>query len=180
MRHLLFALFLCAPMLSAQTLSIGAKGGGVFTDSAERADESRPYVVGPSLEIGFGSRVAVEVNALYSRFGAASTGIALRGHSIEFPVLGKYYFADRESALRPFASAGFAFRHIWFDDVRANRFGRSVNSTDPAVGAVVGGGVTFKAWVLKVSPEVRYTRWGGYNFPATNPNQLQALVGISF
>jgi hypothetical protein len=181
MRYLSFLLFVCAPIVSAQTLSLGVKGGGLFTDPAERADESQHYVVGPSLEIGFGPRVGIEVNALYSRFGAASTGVAVRGHSVEFPVLGKFYFTDIQAAVRPYASSGFAFRNIWFDDLRSNRVGSSrINSTEPAVGAVVAGGVTFKMWILKLSPEIRYTRWGGYNFPATNPNQLQGLIGITF
>lgn len=169
-------------ILSAQTsFSVGVKGGGLFTDPAERADESRRYVVGPSLEIGFGDRFGVELNALYSRFGAGSAGTSLRGHSVEFPALGKFYFADRRSEVRPYVSSGFAFRNIWFDDIRSNRFGSTrINSTDPAVGAVVAGGVTFRTWKLKLSPEVRYTRWGGFNSPATNPNQLQGLLGIFF
>jgi hypothetical protein len=96
-----FFLFLCAPILSAQTFSVGAKGGGSFTDPADRADQSRRYVVGPFVEVGFGPRVAIEVDALYSRFGAATGSGSVRGHSVEFPVLGKYYFADRESAVRP-------------------------------------------------------------------------------
>ena len=137
--------------------------------------------MGPSLEVGFGRRAGIEVDALYSRFRAANAGQAVRGHSVEFPVLGKFYFADRQSAVRPYASSGFAFRNIWFDDQRSNRFGSTrLNSTEPAVGAVVAGGATFKTWILKLSPEIRYTRWGGYNFPATNPNQLQALLGITF
>ena len=60
-----------------------------------------------------------------------------------------------------------------------NRVARTA-VTDPAIGAVVGGGATFKVSLFRLSPEIRYTRWGGYNVPATNPNQLQALVGISF
>jgi hypothetical protein len=180
MKHLSFLLVICAPILSAQTLSLVLKGGGLFTDPAERADESRRYVVGPSIEAGFGQRVGIEINALYSRFGSAVTGGTVRGHSFEFPVLGKFYFADRNAAVRPYASSGFAFRNIWFDDARSNRLGRQINSTEPAVGAVFAGGVNFKTWILKLSPEIRYTRWGGYNFPATNPNQVQALVGITF
>ena len=180
MRYFSLFLLVCAPVLSAQTFSVGAKGGIRLTEPAGRADESRLYVVGPSLEVGFG-RFGIEANALYSRFGTASLSGDVRGHSVEFPVLGKFYFTERRSAARPYASSGFAFRNIWFDDVRSSRFGnRRVNSTDPAVGAVVAGGVTFNAWALKLSPEVRYTRWGGFNSPATNPNQVQALLGITF
>ena len=109
----------------------------------------------------------MEGNALYSRFGTSLNG-GLRGHSVEFPVLGKYYFAGADSAVRPWASSGFAFRNIWFADVRSGRNVR-VNSTEPPVGAVFGGGVSFRLSIFNFAPEVRYTRWGGYNYPATNP-----------
>ncbi len=123
--------------------------------------------MGPSFEIGIGDHFGVEANALYSRFGSR----AVLGHPVEFPVLGKFYFSPREPAV-PFVSGGFAFRNIWLDNQQFT------SNTESAVGAVFGGGAGFKLWVLKLAPEVRYTRWDGYNFPATNPNQVQALPGI--
>lgn len=174
MKTLVCCFLLGASFLSAQSFTFGVKGGGLFTKPAERADDSKRYVVGPSLEIGLPSRFALEVNALYSRFGTAG----LNGNSWEFPVLGKYYFAPKDAAVRPYASSGFAVRNIWLDDSR--RFSREIGSTDPAIGAVFGGGATFRVSLFRLSPEIRYTRWGGYNFPATNPNQLQALIGITF
>jgi hypothetical protein len=182
MRISLLFLLVCAPFVGAQTFSFGVKGGGFFTQPAEGVDDSHKYAVGPMVEVGFGSRLAVEGNALYSRFGSSLAGGVIRGHSVEFPVLGKYYFADKGSATRPFVSSGFAFRNIWFDNDRVGRGNviRSSASTEPAVGAVFGAGVTFRASIFKLAPEVRYTRWGGYNYPSTNPNQLQALLGITF
>jgi outer membrane protein W len=179
MRYFAWCFLICAPVLSAQTFSFGVKGGGLFTDPAERLDESRRYVLGPSIEVGFSPRLAVEVNALYTRFGSSAfnSGVRLiRGNLWEFPVLGKYHFSDRESAIRPYASSGFAFRNIWLDGDRSDR----VNSTEPAIGAVFGGGIAFKAGPFSVAPEIRYTRWGGFNFPATNANQVQALLGVTF
>jgi hypothetical protein len=175
----------CASFASAQTFSFGVKAGGFFTNPADGADASRKYLVGPSVEIGFGSRLGVDIDMLYSRFGTSFStvnGGAIRGNSFEFPVLGKFYFAARDAAVRPFAGAGFAFRNIWFDDGDGfGRFGnRRVDNTEPAVGAVFSGGVAFRVWKLKLAPEVRYTRWGGYNYPATNPNQATAMLGISF
>lgn len=179
-------LFVLAGILSAQTFTFGVKGGAFITDPAEQFDQSRPYTVGPSVEVALPARFAVEANALYSRFGsslfpASSSATRIRGNSWEFPVLGKYYFAERSSSIQPFASAGVAFRQIWLDRSSDNFFGRRVtDSTDVAVGAVVAGGVALRAGRFRIAPEARYTRWGGYNYPATNPNQAQVLLGITF
>ena len=178
-------LFVLTGLLTAQSFTFGVKGGAFITDPAERFDQSRPYTVGPSVEFALPARFAVEANALYSRFGssllpAVSSANRMRGNSWEFPVLGKYYFSERSSSIQPFAAAGVAFRQIWLDESNDSRLGRRVDSTDVAVGAVVAGGVALKAGRFRIAPEARYTRWGGYNYPATNPNQAQVLLGITF
>ena len=183
MRLTVSALLFCAACASAQTFTFGVKGGGFLTNPSDRADQSRKYIVGPAVEVGFANRFGIEADALYSRFGTSASGFAIRGNTWEFPVLGKYYFATKSSAVRPFASAGAAFRNIWFDSAsRRGRTGqdRRIDSTEPATGAVVGGGAAFQLWRLKLAPEVRYTRWGGLNYPATNSNQAQLLLGIHF
>lgn len=184
MKHIAFLLIACVSPLPAQWLSAGVKGGGFFTDPAGRLDNSRKYVVGPMAEIGLHPRVGIELNALYSRFGTLAVtadGRTAAGNSWEFPILGKYYFTDKSGPVSPYLSSGFAIRHIWMEN-EGRRPGTTIRipTTDPAAGAVVGGGVRVKMGMLTLSPEVRYTRWGGYNFPATNPNQIQALVGIGF
>lgn len=182
----IFSLSLFCSVLTAQSLTFGVKGGGLFTEPAERFDQSKRYVAGVSIEVGLPGNFAVEGNGLYSRFGSSLTAGTLasgriRGHVGEFPVLGKYYFADRASSVRPFASSGFALRKIWLDRLAGNRRGSGLaGSDDIGVGAIFGGGIALKAWRLSIAPEFRYTRWGGSNFPATNPNQAQALVGITF
>jgi hypothetical protein len=92
-------------------------------------------------------------------------------------VLGKHYFTERGSQVRPFASVGLNFRNIWLEDGRT-RLGTA--NTGLSIGAVAGGGVSLKARWLTISPEFRYIRWGGENFPATNPNEAQVLLGIHF
>jgi hypothetical protein len=51
-------------------------------------------------------------------------------------------------------------------------------------GFTVGGGVEFKAFRLRISPELRYTRWGGdsnvLGFAKSDQNQAQLLVGLTF
>jgi hypothetical protein len=128
--------------------------------------------------------MAVEVDALYSRIGTRadrSSGLpSVRGNAGQLPVLAKYYFTNRDKGMRPFASGGAAFRKIWFDYGGRRNIGRRDDSSDLGVGAVVGGGVSIGWWRLRFSPEFRYLRWGGDNFPAINRNEAQVLLGISF
>lgn len=165
-------------MAAAQQLSFGAKGGALLTDPAERLDQSRRYVAGGVVEAEFASRIAVEGNALYQRFGAGS----LRGDSWSFPVLGKYYTASRSAAIRPYVSGGVEFRRIWLDGGGRNRgrVGGFSGASNIGIGAVAAGGASLGAGRFRISPELRYTRWGGDNYPATNPHQLQVLVGVTF
>jgi hypothetical protein len=185
MRIALSLLLLSTSILSAQNFSFGAKGGGLLTEPAERFDQGRSYIVGPTFEVALPGSLAVEVNALYSRFGSSlsRTGVSFgrtRGNSWQFPVLGKYYFSDSRTGVKPFASAGMSFRQIWVDDDES-RFGRRSSATsDLGIGAVAGGGIAIKFGRFTIAPEARYTRWGGNNFPATNPNEAQVLLGIGF
>jgi hypothetical protein len=186
MRNVLVVLLLSSGLASAQVLSFGVKGGALLTDPAERFDQSRRYVVGPSIEVSLPGRLAIEGNALYSRFGS-SLGLTsqsfgrTRGNSWEFPVLGKYYFSESR-AMRPFVSAGASFRNIWIDsnDDRSGRRLREDDTTGVGVGAAAGGGVALRFGRFMFAPEARYTRWGGFNFPATNPNEAKVLLGVSF
>ena len=58
---------------SAQAVSLGVKGGIRFTDASGGQDESRPYIVGPSIEFRLPAHFAIEVDALYQRIGNTST-----------------------------------------------------------------------------------------------------------
>ena len=58
---------------------------------------------------------------------------------------------------------------------------------DTDEGLVFGGGVAFKFGPVRISPELRYTRWGSENFRdpigsllRTNKNQGDFLLGILF
>ena len=148
-----FTLFVLSSVtLCAQTFSFGVKGGGLLTEPAERFDQSRRYVVGPVVEVLSPWKVALEVDAFYSRFGSSlslqgTTGGRTRGDSWQLPILGKYYFKDRTAKIRPFASSGFSLRKTWFED-RSFRDGRPGqrrtngfdSTSDLGVGAVVAGG----------------------------------------
>src|SRR5436190_5859676 len=97
--------FLCIGSAGAQLVSVGVKGGVSITEPGRYNDESKRYIVGPSVEFRLPFRFAAEIDALYMRTGSSSrfffldsTGIAgittdirtrTRGNSWEFPVLGK-------------------------------------------------------------------------------------------
>ncbi len=173
-------------------------------EGAASQDESRPYVVGPSVELRLPKGFAVEVDALYRRVGTSygySTSTLLgdgsltnyysrvRGNSWEFPILGKFYFRGENASWRPYASTGYAFRETWFTAdslTTVNQNGAPVTYAGKEesrrfdVGAVIGGGVQFRRGRLALSPEFRYTRWGGSDFERLKKNQAEVLVGISF
>ena len=128
--------FLLTLPLFAQPVSIGALGGVPLVDQTQpdsgptSHDESRPYIVGPSVEVRLPAGFALEADALYQRLGntfsyqllntigpgstlvgAGTTAFTnrLRGNLWEFPLLGKYYFR-RDSAWQPFFGTGWALR----------------------------------------------------------------------
>jgi Outer membrane protein beta-barrel domain len=199
-----FGSFLIIGNASAQLISIGVKGGVPITDPQRFNDESRRYLVGPSIEFRLPLHFAVELDALYSRVGwsfsysytdAVSGNTTLvsnrqRGNSWEFPLLGKYYFGRRESLIQPFLGTGYSIRQIWVhDDTRLSVLSPnpipsvSVSGFDSSspldVGAVAAAGARIKAGRLSVLPEFRYTRWGSGN-PTLRQNDVKFLLGVSF
>jgi hypothetical protein len=186
----LFGLLLVNSFLSAQSFSVGAKGGGLVSQPGIGFSQSARYVVGPSVEIGLPMNLAVEGNALYSRLGSLGFGntvsLPVNANAWEFPILGKYYLAGKGSQLRPFVSGGYSVRKIWFGIDSSNPLlrvaqsviGTRISETDQ--GPIVGGGVAFKMGRFHIAPEFRYTKWNNQTLPLTSSNQAQMLVGITF
>lgn len=125
--------------------------------------------------------------------GIVTTAIRNRGNSWEFPVLGKYYFGRRTSDWRPFVSTGYSFRKIWitsnatyaysnidqYPNVTPITASKNSSVSDTGVGAVFGGGLSYRAGRVSIAPEFRYIRWGVQSFP-TRRNQAQIMLGIRF
>lgn len=96
--------------------------------------------------------------------------------------------------VRPFVDFGAALRHISTIDQTTYAAGLfdGMSFTDNSIalrnrnsyGGVAGLGITFKRGPVRISPEVRYTRWanGAFEGPGflTNLNQGDFLLGISF
>ena len=195
---------------SAQLVSIGAKAGVPFLDQTQGNDESRPYIIGPSVEVHLPAGFAIEVDALYRRIGntfgfnfsVIGAGLNVvpannfyinrqRGNDWEFPFLGKYYFRPRTAAWQPFLSTGWALRTVSFHqdisetviDANGNSHFNSFRNhfrSDVGVGAVVAAGVRFRAGRIAVIPELRYTYWGSTAQFELRRNEAAGLVGISF
>ena len=202
---------------AAQLFSFGVKGGIPVTDAVDGSygvqSKLKRYVVGPMVEIKLPFSFAFEANALFRRTGYNSTASGLqsttmdqvRANSWEFPLLAKYYFTPR-APLRLYVSGGYVARKLSGVDELLHIFGTDVgtglpfdttsrpNTTyllqdNPTHGVAVGGGARLHLGFLHVSPEIRYTRWGGtpFNtqgsqgyFVSSTENQLDLLIGVSF
>ena len=189
---------------SAQLVSVGALGGIRLTDGFSYGDESRPYVVGGSVEIHLPAHLAIEADALYERIGdtssfytingGASSGTASsyfttreRGNAWEFPLLVKYYFRPKTAAWQPFIGTGYVFRTVSFHEARSafdvpNEITGNASysfSSGPDVGASVVAGLRFHYGPVSFLPQVRYIRWGDAS-DGINKNEATLLLGVTF
>jgi opacity protein-like surface antigen len=208
--RLTFIFFLLSSIsLFADGFSIGVKGGVPITDAfhAVQGDEAsyftntHRYLIGPTGEVHLPLGFSIEVDALYKRLGYQYQAFPATGtvtaqtvaNSWEFPLLIKWALPG--GPIRPFVDAGASFRHISGVHQIQEIFGTGNTSTNNPVefhkstdqGFVFGGGLEFKLGRLRISPELRYTRWGGENFRdpvqallRTNRNQGDFLLGITF
>jgi len=197
----------------AQPISIGVKGGVPITDAFETfqgnsafyATNTKRYLVGPSFQINLPARFSIEIDALYKRLGyqynqSLSTGTVTTrtvANSWEFPALVR--FAITPGPIRPFVAAGGSVRNIsgiesvrdtintGLAPVRVQLNNASEFNKRNDLGFVFGGGLEFRLGRLRITPEVRYTRWGSENFRdpvnallRTNRNQGDFLLGFAF
>jgi hypothetical protein len=211
------ALLVSADPASAQLLRWGLKAGVPLTDAVDGSygfqSKTKRYLVGPMVEIKLPFSFAFEANALYRRVGYNSTASGLqsttfdqvRANSWEFPLLAKYYFTPR-APLRLYVSGGYVVRKLSGVDELVRSFGTNVGTgvpfeetyrpdttyllqDNPTQGIVAGTGAQLNIGFLHISPEIRYTRWGGtpFNtqgthgyFVSSTKDQVDVLVGLSF
>jgi hypothetical protein len=217
-KHLLKALglaavsYLAAPGASAQNISIGIRAGVPLNDAmtAVRSpnfgfNSERPrYAIGPTFEVRLPLGLGFHVDALYRKIGVTGSGqptgapAASTGSNSfsfwQFPVMAKLRLGA--GPVRPYVNAGPSFSKLsGVGDAgsclikltgAANCAGKVLKSS--GTGVAFGGGVDFKIPVLRLSPEVRYTRLGANFFQgisgdaslASQRNQLEFLLGITF
>jgi opacity protein-like surface antigen len=208
--QMLLMVLVPAFLSAGDIVSIGVKGGVPISDAFDAArganaayfTNTKRYLVGPTIEFHLPARFSIEVEGLYKRVGYQyqATGPFVQTSTVadswEFPVLGKWEITGGH--LRPFVDAGVSIRHLsGIKQVRRTISGATVNqielsdaiefnkSTD--VGLAAGFGVAFKLGRVRISPELRYTRWGGENLRdpvnsllRTNRNQGDFLLGLTF
>jgi len=196
--HRLILILLASSLTTAfaaeHIFSFGIKGGAPLTDAftdettmgvdliTHTFSDTKNYVIGPMIELSLPFGFAVEADALYRPLNLITDITAVPQplarystniNSWEFPILGKYHFLHTP-VVKPYVEAGPTFRHIGFQ-------GSYLSNS----GFALGGGVDLKLWLVRISPELRYSRWGGdaattFTVPASQLNQAEILIGISF
>lgn len=215
MKRLLVVLLfpMCAAFPSG-LFSFGVKGGVPLTDAFDTAttdqfgyiSNTERYTVGPELDLNLPFGLGVEVDALYRKLGydlnsntgtSAFSRVTTSADAWDFPLLLKLRLG--EGPIKPYVSAGPTFRDLSNLSQIEDFFTRSVLVTSTAAttrpaelnntfttGFTLGGGVQLGLGVLRISPEIRFTRWGWNTFSdvtgvfRSNPNQVDFLVGITF
>ncbi len=180
MTKTLLLIFVAALSASAQPLGVGIKGGLPLTDLFNSAgnfkSETQRYIVGPMIELRLPAGFAIEGDALYTKANLSSPLTAAGSvissvvdtNSWEFPVLLKKKFGGADTigaSAKPYIGAGASFRYLTgLGDLPA--FIKGTGNVDKNnIGFVAGVGVEIKVLkLLRISPEVRFTRWGTDNF----------------
>ena len=194
-RLLLLACSLTTAFSAERLFSVGIRGGVPLTDVlSDRTftsvdvvthvfSNSKNYVIGPMVELNLPFGFSVEADALYRPINLTTettviprplTRISEDIHSAEFPILGKYRFLHTP-VVKPYVEAGPIFRYV---AAQASYLSNA--------GFAIGGGIELKLLLLKLSPEIRFSRWGSdasrsfINAPPSNLSQAEFLIGLSF
>ncbi|HWQ54568.1 MAG TPA: outer membrane beta-barrel protein [Bryobacteraceae bacterium] len=189
--------------------SVGVKAGVPMTDFFDTVrspnlgfnSQTKRYIVGPMAELRLPGGFGVEFDALYRRINYEAdvslvdvfTNNRTTGNAWQFPLVAKYRFPF--PVVRPYIEGGVAWNTFTGlkQSITNVVTGTRTTTSDPAelrdkttTGLVLGAGVEVKAIFLRISPEVRYTRWGSEQFrdPTNalrwNRNQAEFLVGFTF
>jgi hypothetical protein len=204
MKHLLL-FFLAAVSAQAQLISAGIKAGVPVTDTFDFItndprtrffSSTKRYIIGTTLELRLPAGISIEFDSLFRKFSYDRTDLldvvigtySATGNQWEFPLLLKYRFAG--SLARPYIAAGPSLNHIsglrLVGTVILDRDEPEELRKKLVAGITVGVGVELKALFLKISPELRYTRWASEHFIGprelfgTNQNQGEFLIGFTF
>ena len=194
----LLLLLLSTPAVGGDLFGIGLRAGVPLTDAFEAVNSSdfnfrsstKRFTIGPSAELFLPFGLGLEADLLYRRTEMEVTTTdspesltepVTTNQTVgvwEIPLMGKWRFPG--GGLRPFIGAGGSYRS--FGDLPAF----STNLNDSGWGFLLGAGLEIKVKRVRISPEIRYTRWGsgqndtGASVLRYNQNQADFLLGVTF
>ena len=202
----LLSLVLAGGAALAQPFSAGIKAGLPLTDflnvaQGDSTTTTNRYLIGPEVEVRLPHGLSIEFDALYRHFSYthfdafASNTVTTVGSSgnWEFPLVAKYRLPGR--IVRPYVETGvawdvllgqkYAASETLCSQVCENTFYPPTVDSRATTGVVIGGGVDIHVAVMRVAPEVRYTRWAQQYFNLdgdlhSGQNQVEFLVGFTF
>jgi Outer membrane protein beta-barrel domain len=168
--------------LCAQPFGFGLKVGVPLDDAFVIVESGRfpfshstqRFVIGPTVELRLPFHLGIEADLLYRRYNIGGTV-----NQWEFPILAKYRFSGAP-LVHPYVVAGPSFNHVSDPGMFLDRPSAST------AGVALGAGIEVKALLIRLAPELRYTRWKdknisiGPNSLSSNQNQVEFLVGITF
>jgi hypothetical protein len=200
MRVFLILSFLIASnTFAASPVLFGVRGGAPIT-STNIVDSvisrfgassiSRRFEVGPTLGVRLPLGFSLEGDALFRReklnIGPFNVPSSLNPNSDswQFPVMMKY--TGGRKTFSPVAGAGVTVRHLNnFNAIPGFLFSGSTSAN--TVGFVGAAGLRLRMGPVDITPELRYTRWGGNNltqsllsFLPLSRNEASVLVGVTF
>src|SRR5262249_15593029 len=195
MRLLLLLFVLSLNTFAAGPLTFGLRGGAPFgtndivTSGLSSFSSTRRYEVGPTVGVRLPLGFAIEADALFKRqslnFGQlAGFTTGTHSDSWEFPVMLK--FTAGHQAIAPVFGLGPSVRHVNdFGNIPSYLFSGSTSANN--LGLVGSAGLRFKIGPVNVTPEVRYTHWGGTSLPQSlasflplNSDEASFVVGLTF
>ena len=187
---------LAVPLRAQLPIGVGLKVGGRLTDftndTSNLTKQDHIYTIGPYAEISLPLGFSLEGDLLYKKSGATLSGIVngtttvtrqFNFDSFDLPILAKKKFGEKGVFFRPFIEGGLANRYstgLPGTSILPNPLTTSTHGGWQE-GLVLGGGVEFKLLILRISGELRWTRYGNIStqtIPRINANQAELLVGI--
>jgi len=198
----LVLLFLVGATSVFGQLSYGVRGGLPLTNFFQAVSNPNEtfissatrFIIGPTVELRLPAGFGLEADALFRHFQYNGSTNAVdelirstASNAWEFPLLVKYRTPG--VFVKPFLDGGVAFDH-WSGlkqiTATAGALTSSSNTSGSNAGFVVGAGIELHLPLVRLSPEIRYTRWGAANVTdlggalRSNQNQAEFLVGLTF
>lgn len=163
-------------------------------DKATYTSDKAPAVFGPAAEVRLPLGLGGETGLYYRRLEYSDGATRTAAQAWEVPLLAKYRAPGDH--LRPFLTAGLSARWLARFKQRTIPVGTApgtVIAQDPpelrkrwSMGPSVGAGLELGVLGIRVSAELRYTRWGSASLKsalgglATQLNQADLLLGLMF